>query len=498
MFNSISSSITMYNLRIIMFACFGSITYGYCSAIISTTLGQPSFRDYFNLDRISNTHQIEGGINGLFQAGGLLGALAGGYVADRFGRLTAIFTSCVFCVVGGALQAGSAHIAMFMAARFVTGLGVGAIVLLTPLWQSEVAPPHARGLLVGLHGVSILIGYSTATWLGFAFFYVDASNTQWRVPLAIQVIPPLALASIIKAIPESPRWLVKNSNEETARHILNKIHKGADADGTLADDEFNQIKTQLAFERTLPSSWKSIFAVAHYRRRALIGFFTLFSAQLTGTMIIINYGPSLYALLGYGQAETLMITAGWITLGFPCNIINANLLDVIGRRWLLVIGLAGCCIALLGEIVMLALFSGTNNTGGNIAAVFFLFLHQTFYACCIDASTYVYACEIWPTHLRAKGFSLSIGGLFCGSLIMLMAAPTAFANIQWRFYLVTLCCSIISTVVIALTFPETKGLSLEEVAAKFGDDVAITLVGESVVHRTQLNGDLQNKETMVA
>lgn len=63
-----------------------------------------------------------------------------------------MFAASVICVIGGALQAGSVHMAMYLVARFITGFAVGALVMLVPLWQSEVAPPHARGLLVGLHG----------------------------------------------------------------------------------------------------------------------------------------------------------------------------------------------------------------------------------------------------------------------------------------------------------------------------------------------------------
>lgn len=124
-----------------------------CASIIGTTLGQPSFLTYFGLDTARNAPQLEGAMNGLFQGGGLLGSCFGGFGDDRIGRRRSMFITTILCIVGGALQAGSVHIAMFLVARFITGFGVGGVVLLVPLWQSEVAPPHARGLLVGLHGM---------------------------------------------------------------------------------------------------------------------------------------------------------------------------------------------------------------------------------------------------------------------------------------------------------------------------------------------------------
>jgi MFS family permease len=105
----------------------GSLTYGYSSSIISTTLGQPSFLAYFELDTRSNATQLEGAINGLFQAGGLFGSLSCIGSADRLGRKMAILVACLVTIVGGALQAGSVNIAMYLVFRFITGLGVGKL-----------------------------------------------------------------------------------------------------------------------------------------------------------------------------------------------------------------------------------------------------------------------------------------------------------------------------------------------------------------------------------
>ncbi|KAF5008867.1 hypothetical protein FDECE_4891 [Fusarium decemcellulare] len=141
---------------LVLFVAPGSVTYGYCSSIISTTLGQPSFQLYFELNTRSNTAGFQGAINGLYYAGGLIGTLCTAHTGDAFGRRMAMFIGGTFSWVGGALQAGSVHIAMFMAARFVTGIGIGMLLCLVPLYQSEFAPPKIRGLLVGTHGAMLL------------------------------------------------------------------------------------------------------------------------------------------------------------------------------------------------------------------------------------------------------------------------------------------------------------------------------------------------------
>ena len=103
----------------------GSLTYGYSSSIIATTLGQPSFITYFHMDTRPNATDISGAINGLFQAGGFIGTLVCYLTADWLGRRKALALWSIVAIISGALQAGSVTIGMFMAMRGVTGASIG-------------------------------------------------------------------------------------------------------------------------------------------------------------------------------------------------------------------------------------------------------------------------------------------------------------------------------------------------------------------------------------
>jgi MFS family permease len=103
----------------------GSFTYAYASSIIGTTLAQPSFISFFGLDKRSNAPELAGAINGVFQAGGLIGALACIPIADNYGRRMGLLVASLLSVLGGALQAGSVHIAMYIAMRCISGFGAG-------------------------------------------------------------------------------------------------------------------------------------------------------------------------------------------------------------------------------------------------------------------------------------------------------------------------------------------------------------------------------------
>jgi MFS family permease len=177
--------------KVILALCLGSFSYGYNFSIISTTLGQPNFYAYFNLTqnpkdakRYAFTNQITGAMNGLFSAGAMFGALFMGWLCDARGRRVALFTSALIGIVGGALQGGSAHIAMMLVARFVTGYSAGQfhqalshisritmelltgskgmLATLVPVFQSEIAPPVSNP-----HDEYILLDIESSDFINF-------------------------------------------------------------------------------------------------------------------------------------------------------------------------------------------------------------------------------------------------------------------------------------------------------------------------------------------
>jgi len=117
--------------QIVLFVALGSLTYGYCSSIISVTLGQPSFITNFDLDKRSNASDLLGTINGVFQAGGFIGTLSCLGTADWLGRRKALLAAAVLTIIGGALQAGSVNIGMYIAMRAITGMGIGKYSIFT-------------------------------------------------------------------------------------------------------------------------------------------------------------------------------------------------------------------------------------------------------------------------------------------------------------------------------------------------------------------------------
>ncbi|EXJ66969.1 uncharacterized protein A1O5_09615 [Cladophialophora psammophila CBS 110553] len=179
---------SLFSTWVALFLSLGSIACAYVTVITATTLAQPSFI----------------AVNGVYVSGALLRGLLSSQSSDILGRRISVFISAALSLLGGALQVEFVHIAMFIAARLVEGLGIGSLFAVTPLFQSEVSP-QAPGLIVGLHGIFISLGTILCDWIGFGFYFVNAGGSQWRIPLAIQYVPTLILACGVWFIPESPR-----------------------------------------------------------------------------------------------------------------------------------------------------------------------------------------------------------------------------------------------------------------------------------------------------
>lgn len=120
------------------------------------------------------------------------------------------------------------------------------------------------------------------------------------------------------------------------------------------------------------------------------------------------------------------------------------------------------------------------------------------YGVCIDATTYVYCSEIFPNHLRAKGMAWSLAVLFLSTVAYLIPAATAFATIGWKYYLVFIVLTAINIPIVWWTFPETKGLALEEISEKFGDKVALHLTHLTAEQREELDRAIESEKVQHA
>lgn len=149
-----------------------------------------------------------------------------------------------------------------------------------------------------------------------------------------------------------------------------------------------------------------------------------------------HQGGILYSALGFDTYDQLVFQCGYITTAVVFAIVGSLLVDRIGRRMLLLIGLSGCVISLAIESAIVALYTGTSNKAGLAVGVAALYIFEAFYCISVDICYFVISVELFPTHLRAKGTTLAFSSTVLTNLAFLQAAPTAFANIGWKYFLV--------------------------------------------------------------
>jgi MFS family permease len=122
-------------------------------------------------------------MNSLYSAGGLIGYLTVGWLANKMGRKRSIQSICAICVAASVFTTTSVNIGMFLAGRGIQGLGLGMTDTICPLYQSEISPAHGRGRMVGMHAVFLVSGYVSIAHLltpNSTLFHASLIVT-WRI-----------------------------------------------------------------------------------------------------------------------------------------------------------------------------------------------------------------------------------------------------------------------------------------------------------------------------
>ncbi|CRK22818.1 hypothetical protein BN1723_012789 [Verticillium longisporum] len=456
-----SKRTTTYNRLVTVAVAFGSLTYGHCSSVIGSTIGQPGWSEFFDLPLqgepgyASKTTDAIATPNGIYSAGGAIGTL---------------------------------FIIMFQAGRILAGIGIGILVTVCPMYMGELSPPEKRGWLVGHHPIFLVFGYMLSGWLGYACYFATARNPEfaWGGSRC------------------SPRWLLQKGKTEKAWKVVQNLRKSDDDPHDIAArEEIYQVREQIVLDAAKLKAigctpWTAVIKKKSYRKRMAIGFLTQWGAEFAGPLIINDYSVILYTNLGQTGSMPLLLSALWLTTaGVIYNPLGAWLHDKVNsRRWMFIVGLFGCLITTSGFAACIAEFSGTSNQAGNAAGVFLVFLYLAFQGALCDTTMYLYVAEIFPTEIRPIGMGFSLFGQFTSTTILLQTAPIGIVNVGWKYYLVIIVWCIFLIPMVYLFFPETAKLSLEEISARFGDDVAVRITDVSDDQRKELDDFLKTTDVV--
>lgn len=224
----------------------------------------------------------QGTITGLLCIGCLFGALISGKMADVIGRKLSISASAFFCCVGTVIEISSETAwYQFAIGRLVNGLGIGALSVLVPMYQSESSPARIRGVLVSSYQLFITLGIWTAEMVCYGTHNM-ASTASWRIPNGLSFLWALILGAGILFLPESPRYAYRVGREDEARTTIARLG-GLAPDSREVNILVNDIRVKLDEEHAGGvANWHEFLTGPRMFYRVVLGIVLQAGQQLTG------------------------------------------------------------------------------------------------------------------------------------------------------------------------------------------------------------------------
>jgi sugar porter (SP) family MFS transporter len=384
--------------------------------------------------------------------GSLIGAVAGGVLADRLGRRRLlIVTAIVFGLgaIGAALAPGTASL---IAARVIAGAAIGIASFVAPLYISEIAPVAIRGKLVSINQVALTSGIVISYCIDYAF----AGSQAWRWMFAMAVIPAAAFGVGLLFIPNSPRWLAGRGRTDQARAVLKRIRAPEQVEG-----ELNQIQQSVGQQK---GNWSELLS-PFLRPAMIVGVGLAIAQQITGINTVIYYAPTIFKFAGLSSASVaILASVGVGVVNVVFTLVAMQLIDRVGRRPLLLASLAGMALGLtvLGLAFSLPQLSGSLGW----IAVASLMVYVGSFAVGLGPVFWLILSEIYPLRIRGRAMSVGTVANWSANLIVALSFLTLTqvlgkAFTFWLYGVVTVGAWLFAFFLV----PETKGKTLEEIEA---------------------------------
>ncbi|MDB4923371.1 sugar porter family MFS transporter [Mucilaginibacter sp.] len=454
--NTLTKKSNTYLYMVCLVAALGGFLFGFDTAVISGTVSL--VKHDFNLDA-----NYEGWFVSCALLGCIIGVSSSGKLSDKYGRKIVLILSAVLFLASalGCMLSGS-FIALVIF-RLIGGLGIGVASMVSPLYISEFSPSRFRGMMVSLYQLALTIGivlayFSNAYLVNHAGSSFGSegmnkifSTEVWRAMLGLGALPAAIFLISLFMVPESPRWLLLQGEEQKAKEILIKID-GANA----AKNEIAAFKA--SGDEVSQGSLKELFKPV-YRKAMWIGLLLPFLSQVCGINAVIYYGPRILEQAGFTLNNALggQVTIGLVNVVF--TFVAIFTIDRWGRRPLLFAGIAGAVISL----IVIGLLFAIGLTSGPWILIFILAFIACF-AFSFGPVCWVVIGEIFPNAIRGKAMALATLSLWVGNFLVGQLTPLMLEGLgsSWTFWLFALCCSPALWITWKL-IPETKGRSLENI-----------------------------------
>ncbi len=427
-----------------MTGALGGLLFGFDTAVIAGTTY--ALKDHFLLSPFQLGFTVS-----IALWGTVLGASSAGAMGQRIGSRATLRIMAVLYVLSALGCALAWSWPVFLAARFLGGLGIGGSSVLGPVYIAELAPPKYRGRLVGLFQINIVVGILLAYFSNFSIATFHLGALEWRWEFGVSAVPAVLFLLMLFGIPHSPRWLVTQGRAEEARKTLVTI-------GTPEPEV--ELEAIIASIHLDASSSKETLFKRQYRVPILLAIGIAAFNQLSGINAVLYYLNDIFVSAGFSRLSGGLQAVVVGAVNLLATLLAMTLIDKLGRKALLLIGCVGMTVGLSG--VATVFLTGR----GHGSLIYFVTGYTASFALSSGSVLWVYMSEIFPTHVRAKGQALGSTVLWIMNGLISLVFPSLAARsaaLPFVFFAVVMAAQFFVTL---FFFPETKGLSLEALQEK--------------------------------
>lgn len=334
-----------YTIRISLIVALGGFLMGFDASVISGVV--KFIETEFDLTKL----QLGWSVASLTLTA-TLAMMVSGPLSDRFGRRKVLQVAAVLFAVSALGSAVAPDFLTLVIARMIGGFGVGASLILAPMYIAEIAPPSMRGRLVSFNQLNIVIGISVAFFTNYLILQLAESSSEWALSLGFQkwnwrwmlgleLLPAMLFFIGLFFVPKSPRWLVMKGQTDQALLIMSQFTETENAQKQI-NDAIRSIHEEKGKEKIMLTE----FFKPSYRLMLLIGVVIAILQQITGINSVFFYAPMIFEQSGIGTDASFIqaILVGLTNLVF--TILAILFIDRLGRRPLLLVGLAGIAICM--------------------------------------------------------------------------------------------------------------------------------------------------------
>jgi sugar porter (SP) family MFS transporter len=335
-----------YTIRVALIVAFGGFLMGFDASVISGVVG--FIEPQFGLSKL----QLGWAVSCLTLTA-TLGMMISGPLSDAIGRKKVLMLAAIVYTISAILSAIAPTYSLLVIARMIGGFGVGASLIVAPMYIAEMAPAKRRGQMVSFNQLNIVIGISAAFFSNYLVLKLGKSDAawaqtlqfgphNWRWMLGLETLPAVFYFFSLLVVPESPRWLIMRGRQSEALTVMTRTNGE-----TEARQQIEMVQTSLAAESGQERTPLSELFMPALRKVLVIGLVIAVIQQITGINAVFFYAPMIFEQSGIGTdaAFSQAVLVGLINLVF--TVVAISLVDRLGRKPLLAFGLAGITISML-------------------------------------------------------------------------------------------------------------------------------------------------------